>query len=132
MGNREAKKPASKTTKNRKVARPLIDLLNGNLLTREDVVQHLPYFLFLSFLCLAYIANGFLAEGTVRQLNNNGQQLKELRSEYITIKSDLMFKSKQSELARLIREKELGLKESFTPPKKIVVEQGVLESGYGE
>ncbi|MGD1845178.1 MAG: FtsL-like putative cell division protein [Salibacteraceae bacterium] len=132
MGNQEAKSGKAKSRKGRKVARPFIDLLSGNLLTREDVVQHLPYFLFLSFLCLVYIGNGFIAEGTVRKLNRNGQQIKELRSEYITIKSDLMVRSKQSELARLIQEKNLGLKESFAPPKKIVVEEGTLASEDGK
>lgn len=96
------------------------DLLNGNILTKESFLDHLPYILFLAILALTYIANGFLAEQNIRQLNRVNNELKELRSEYITIKSELMYKSKQSELARIIEERGLGLKESFEPPKKIV------------
>jgi hypothetical protein len=96
------------------------DLLNGNILTRESFLDHLPYILFLAVLALAYISNGFLAEDNIRKYNKLNNELKELRSEYITIKSELMYKSKQSELAKIITEKELGLKESFEPPKKII------------
>ncbi len=98
----------------------IVDLVNGNILTREIVVNHLPYFLFLALLALVYISNGFLAEQNVRDLNALNKGIKELRSEYITVKSELMYRSKQSEVIKIIREKELGLEESFEPPKKIV------------
>ena len=96
------------------------DLVNGNILTRETVIDHLPYFLFLALLALVYISTGFLAEENVRNLNAVNGEIKELRSEYITIKSELMYRSKQSEVVKIIIEKDLGLEESFEPPKKIV------------
>ena len=98
----------------------IADLVNGNILTRETVIDHLPYFLFLALLALTYISSGFLAEENVRNLNTVNDEIKELRSEYITIKSELMYRSKQSEVIKIIKEKELGLEESFEPPKKIV------------
>jgi len=98
----------------------IADLLNGNILTRDSFLDHLPYLLFLAFLSLVYISNGFLAEQNIRNLNKVNTEIKELRSEYITIKSELMYKSKQSELAKIITEREMGLLESFEPPKKII------------
>lgn len=108
--------------KERSLRRSIVDVLNGNFLTKDDVLFHLPYLLFLCLLALIYIANGYVAEDTVRKLNKVGREVKEFRSEYITTKSELMYKSKQSELAEFIDRKGLGLKESFEPPKKIVVE----------
>lgn len=114
----------SSAEKNKKInVGVLVDLINGNILTRQQVVGHLPYLLFIALLALIYISNGFLAEGNIRKLNKLNNETKELRSEYITIKSELMYKSKQSELAKLLDEKQLGLKESFEPPKKIVREK---------
>ncbi len=110
---------AEKNTKKKK-RNIIADLVNGNILTRETVIDHLPYFLFLAFIALIYISNGFLAEENVRNLNSVNSEIKELRSEYITIKSELMYRSKQSEVVKIIRDKELGLEESFEPPKKIV------------
>ena len=104
----------------RKHASLFADLLNGNILTRESFLDHLPYILFIAMLALGYISNGFLAEDNIRKLNRINNEIKELRSEYITLKSELMYKSKQSELVKIIEERELGLKASYEPPKKIV------------
>lgn len=101
------------------VLKLLNDIITGNILTRESVIKSVPYFLFLSFLAIVYISNGYYAEDTVRALNNINNELKELSSEYISTKSELMFRSKQSEVARALEP--YGIKESVIPPKKIVV-----------
>lgn len=115
------KVPEEKSKKGKSFAKPLINIISGNIFTKEEVVKHLPYVLFLAFIALLYIANGYYAEDTVRELNKAGTELKELRSEFITTKSDLMYISKQSEVAKMAEKKNLGLKESLVPPKKIVV-----------
>lgn len=112
----------------KKVSRPLAMLLSGSLLAREEVVKHLPFLFFLVFLGLIYIANGYMAEDAVRKINNINTDLKELRSEYITRKSDLMYTTKQSELIQIIKQKDLRLEESYQPPKKIVVDEETFES----
>ena len=114
--------------KDKSVGRSFVDIINGNFLTKDDVLRHLPYLMFLFLLALVYIANGYMAEDTVRKLNNVGKEVKEFRSEYITTKSELMYKSKQSELADFIDQKGMGLKESFEPPRKIKVSsQNLIE-----
>ena len=102
-----------------KVVQSFIDVINGNFLAKESVVNSLPFIFFLTFIGLCYIGNGYYAEDSVRAINNMTNELKELRSEYITTKSELMFKSKQSEVASALET--LGIKESIVPPKKIVV-----------
>ena len=85
-------------------------------------VHYLPKILFVLFLGLVYIGNTHYAEQTVRRINLLQVEVEDLRADYTTLKSDLMFSSKQSEVARKV--KPLGLKESLTPPYKIVVEKG--------
>jgi hypothetical protein len=101
-------------------------LLSGSLLSQDAVVRHLPYLLFLSLLALIYIANGFWAESSVRQINRMEQEIKELRSEQISIKSELNNTVIESELIKIIEERGMGLTESFDPPKKIEVESSDL------
>jgi hypothetical protein len=113
----EKAKAKSKTTSG--VFKLLGDIVTGNILTRESVVRTLPFFLFLFLLAIVYISNGYYAEDTVRALNRVNNELKELSSEYISTKSELMFRSKQSEVARALEP--YGIKESVTPPKKILV-----------
>ena len=99
----------------------LLRFLNGNFLTREEVLGRLPYFFFLAFLLICYIGYGYYTEKTVKELYEVREEVKELRSEYITTKSELMFKSKRSEVVEATEP--LGLKESTQPPEKIVVER---------
>lgn len=108
-----------------KVPKSLVNLFSGNFMSKENVVSSLPYIFFLSFLGIIYIANGYQAERTVRELNKVDNDLKEMHSEYITIKSDLNFKSKQSQVAQATER--YGIIESTTPPTKIVVDENDME-----
>ncbi len=85
-------------------------------------VQYVPKILFVMILGLIYIGNTHYSEKTVRKINNIQAEVEDLRADYTTLKADLMFSSKQSEVARKV--KSYGLEESLTPPFKIVVEEG--------
>ena len=119
----EAVVPQEETAAPRAMPRPvgaLLSFLNGSFLTREWVLGQLPFVLFLALIAMGYIANGYYAERMVKEINTTTNELKELRSEYITTKSDLMHISKQSEVAKYSQK--IGLVESTTPPKKIVMD----------
>lgn len=79
----------------------------------------IPYIFFLTLIALIYIANSYYAERTVRDIDAVTKELRTLRTEYITGKSELMIVSKQSEVARSVASQ--GLKESVEAPKKIIV-----------
>ena len=78
------------------------------------IVKNIPFFLFLTVLAVFYIYNGHNADKTARDINKANNDLKELKYEYKTLKSEVMFRSKQSELARAVEP--VGLKEIVTPP----------------
>lgn len=118
-------KVVTKKKEARPVSKSLVNIFSGNFLSKENVVTSLPYIFFLTFLGILYIANGYQAEKTVRKLNKVENELKEMHSEYITIKSDLNFKSKQSQVAQATRR--FGIIESTTPPTKIVVDENDME-----
>lgn len=115
----DVKKESKKETS--KVVKSLSSIFSGNFLNKENVVSSLPYVFFLTLLGILYIANGYYSEKTVRDLYKVGSELKELRSEYITTKSDFNFKSKQSQVAEATVE--LGIKESIIPPSKIILDK---------
>ena len=95
----------------------MVSILNGSFMIKENVVKQLPFLLFLVLIAMLHITNSYYAEKTVRDINTIGNEIKELKSEYITSKSDLMHVSKQSQVAELAQS--LGVKESMVPPKKI-------------
>ena len=85
-------------------------------------VKYLPKILFGMVLSLIYISNTHYAEKTTRAINKAQSEVEDLRADFTTLKADVMFASKQSEVAR--RVKSLGLKESVKPPYKIIVREG--------
>ena len=82
------------------------------------IVKNIPFFLFLSALAIVYIYNGHYADNTVRNINKVNRELKELQFEYKTLKSEVMFRSKQSELSKSVEP--FGLKELTVPPVIII------------
>lgn len=108
-----------------RMPRAFINVLNGSFLTRENVLGNMPFILFCAGLMITYIAYGYHTERIVRNLSTTDADLKELRSEYITVRAQLEKTEQQSQVASGIGE--LGLRESRVPPVKITVEESELE-----
>ncbi len=82
------------------------------------IVMNIPFYLFIAVLTIIYIANGHYADKTIRTINSTANHLKEMEYEYKTIKRDVIFRSKESELAKAVEP--LGLKELLIPPVRLV------------
>ncbi|MCB9171204.1 MAG: hypothetical protein H6597_00670 [Flavobacteriales bacterium] len=108
-----------------KLPRLLVGVLNGSFLTREKVLTNMPFFLFVALLMVLYISYGYYTERTVRELHRTDAELKEMRSEYISIRSHLDRTERQSQVAEDIQD--MGLVESRVPPHKIEVAPDELE-----
>ncbi len=80
----------------------------------EWVVKNIPFFLFLAVLAVLYIFNGHYDDKVTRKISTTEKHLKELQYEYKTLKSEVIFRSKASELAKAVEP--LGLKELTTAP----------------
>ena len=90
-------------------------------MNKDQMIVWMPYIFFAAGLAFVYITNSYYAERNIRKIDKIGNELKELRSEYITGKSELMFKSKQSEVAKQLEA--TGVVESTEPPKKIIIKK---------
>ena len=84
------------------------------LLNHQWVVKNIPFFLFLAFLAVLYIYNGHYADKVTRKISATEKHIKELEYEYKTIKSEVIFRSKASELVKAVEP--LGLKELTAAP----------------
>ena len=84
------------------------------LVSHKWVVRNIPFFLFLTILAVLYIYNGHHADKQILKISNTEKKVKELEYEYKTIKSDVIFRSKASELIKVVEP--LGLKELTQPP----------------
>ncbi len=96
------------------------ELLDGSVLLRDTLRKQYPFILFLTVLAVIYIGNRYHAERMVRRINEIEQEVKNLRAEQITTAAELMNLSRPSEVAAIIEQKNLGLKQSVEPPKKLI------------
>lgn len=84
------------------------------LLYQRWIVKNVPFFFFTAILTVLYIANGHYADKTMRKINSTAHHLKDMEYEFKTVKRDVIFRSKESELAKAVEP--LGLKELVIPP----------------
>lgn len=88
--------------------------------SKEAATDMLPYLIFLCVIGMIYIANSHMAVKRIRDIDRLSKEVKELSWEYKSLKAELMFKSKMTEVAKKVDT--LGLKELIEPPKKIIVQ----------
>lgn len=94
-------------------------LFTEGVVSKESATEMLPFLIFISVLCMLYIANSHMAIKNIRSIDKLNKEVKELSWEYKSLKADLMFKSKLTEVAKKVDT--LGIKELTEPPKKIVI-----------
>jgi predicted membrane protein len=80
----------------------------------KNIVQNIPFMLFLSLMAILYIYNGHYADKLIRKISKSEKNVKELEYEYKTIKSDVIFRSKPTEMKNAVEP--MGLKELKEPP----------------
>ena len=92
----------------------LLDVLSGKGLAEKSFGELAAFILYVVFLLVFYINHSYQAESYIREISSLERELKDLRSEYITTKSQLMFHSKQTEVQQLVKAQ--GLEKSKIPP----------------
>ncbi len=84
----------------------------------EVIFKNLLFVLFISFLGIVYIANSYFAEKKVRKIQALKKEVKDLRWEYMALRSEIMYESKLSEVSSKAEEKDIKL----TKPLRIIIE----------
>jgi hypothetical protein len=120
-----AEEQASKKTKaksrGKQAGGKIKGILEGSFLVRDKVIGLLPFLVFLTGIGLLYIFNSNYANRTIITISKTKKQIEEQRFEYINTKSKLMQTTRQTEIAKKLQYS--GLKESKTPPRKILIDQ---------
>lgn len=122
--------PSPTPAKKGKVTQSLTKIFGGGFLDNPKIIQQIPFLFFLSLAGLFYIANGYWADDKIRQMNKLTNEIKELRTEHISVQSEL--ESATNEIFIAEKAKTIGLQESRTPPMKIVVPDSVLNPSHGK
>ena len=95
--------------------------LGGDVFSKKKVVKQLPFLLYVVFLLMIYISNTYIAEDMKADIKKTSRLIEEKRIEYVTACSEITTLSKQSELAKKLKNR--GIKESVEPAIKLVIEE---------
>ena len=97
----------------------ILDILKGNFLVSDDAPKNWLFILFASFLATVMIGSSHSADRKVHQIAALNEQVKELRSEFVDVRSDVQKLRLESKITAIVAKDELYPSEN--PPKKIKV-----------
>ena len=92
----------------------------GFSLSAFYVIEQLPYIFFVGFLGLIYIANSHSTVAKVKQINALKYDIEKLSWQCNSLKSEIMFESMESEIAKKVNK--VGLMPKDVHVRKIQVE----------
>ncbi len=118
-GNKtETKKVAPvKKKKASKTARTISQILNGDFLNKEFVLNNLNFIFFVFFLLLILVAKGYYGKELIKNVEKERQALEELNGDYVAAKAKLEEETRRIKLVEKLEPK--GLKETVNPTKVI-------------
>lgn len=97
----------------------IYDILKGTFLINEGAFRNWKFIIFLSLLALIMISSAHSADRKVHQIAKLNNEVKELRSEFVDVRSRLMKVKMESKVVAQMEKK--GLKPSTKPPHKIKI-----------
>lgn len=90
-------------------------VLDGSLLTSNYVSRQIPFMLFLVLLAMLYIANTYNAKKIEKRIRDKAKQVNELKAEYITLTSELVYNTRRTNIELLSEQQNMGLDWSEEP-----------------
>lgn len=118
---------AGKDKKKKKSNVNIMSVLGGSFLVKEKFAKQFPFMVYVTVLLMLLIYNTYVAEERNREIASATRELNDLHVEYIQLKSAIMEASKQSVLARKL--KDSGIKEPVEPLKRINIEEPTTNEG---
>jgi len=102
-------KPASESSKagKSKKATAFSQILNGEFLTKDFVINNLSYILFLFFLLFVLVAKGYYGKSVLKEIQETRTEVDQNTAEYIEIKTLLEERTRRYKMVERLQKKEL-------------------------
>ena len=99
----------------------IYDILKGKFLVSNDAFNNWRFILFCTLLAIIMIGSSHSAERKVHEIARLNDEVRELRSEFVDMRSSLMRLKMESTISRRMAGR--GIKPSDVPPTKIVIKE---------
>jgi hypothetical protein len=118
----EAKEKKTKTPKSAsKKPNTLIQILNGDFLTKEFVTKNLSFIFYFIFLLILLVAKGYYDKQLSKEVDSTQKELDELTGDYVAKKAELEESTRRITLVNQLEP--IGLKETVNPTKVIRIDK---------
>ncbi len=97
----------------------VLDILKGKFLVSDEAPKNWLFIIFVSFLATVMIGSSHSADKKVHQIAALNNQVKELKSEFVDVRSDVQHLKLESKITEVLQKDELYPSEA--PPEKIKV-----------
>jgi cell division protein FtsL len=105
------KVPKTKTSQN------FVQLMNGDFLTREFVLNNLGYIFFIFFLLILMVSKGYYVNQLATDIKKTEEELGQMNADYVEAKAKLEEETRRTQLIEKLAP--LGLKETVNPTKVV-------------
>lgn len=95
------------------------NILKANFLISDDAFKNWRFIVFCTVLAISMIASSHSAERKVHMIAKINNEVRELRSEFVEKRSELMKLKMESTITNKMADR--GIKPSETPPYKILI-----------
>ena len=102
----EKPKPAQREKRTAK-ASAFTQILNGDFLTKEFVLNNLNYIFFIMFLLILLVAQGYYGKQVNKDVDNAQRELDQNAAEYIEAKARLELRTRRYKLAEKLETREI-------------------------
>lgn len=106
---------------NKKHSESVSQIMNGDFLTKDFVLNNLNYIFFLIFLMVLLVSKGYYVNQLTQNITVEERKIREINADYVETKAKLEEVTRREELIK--RLKEAGLKETTNPVKVIRVKE---------
>jgi hypothetical protein len=86
---RSEDKQRSKSNRNTSRTSAFAQILNGDFLTKEFVVNNLSFIFFIMLLCMLIVAKGYYGKQLSKDIDSAQKRLDEMTADYVEVKANL-------------------------------------------
>lgn len=116
------KKKESKTTRvAKKQSKSLMQIMNGDFLTRGFVLNNLSYIFFVFFLLILMVTKGYFVRQLANDIGAERKEVNNVTADYVETKAKIEETTRRTRLIQKL--KPLGLKETINPTKVIRIQK---------
>lgn len=121
LAQKEAKAAKSKKKSSDSSVNSIVQILNGDFLNKEFVLNNLSYMFYILFLLLLLIGKGYYGKQLAKDAEKAQNELNELSADYLEVKAKLEEETRREKLIEKLGDK--GLIETINPTKVIRIKK---------